>query len=198
MASSLPANWKYSSPWNPNGLPLGMNRRSLSLPLPAPFPVFKFQSQIYGCETTQKQCQENHFAQGTWQLNSPQKLLKRKNTYILNANLKQIQRFVEPLFTLWCCWRYEYTPNELTDYGKPMLKNLLSFLTRDLGSLKAYRVSHRLLTLACISKYIKCRLLYTKQKGMYYQMEQTELIRAVINQIKKYLLNISASPALSC
>lgn len=122
MASSLPVNWKYSSTRNPNGLPLGMNRRSLSLPLPPPFPVFKFQSQIYGCETTQKQCQENHFAQGTWQLNSPQKLLKRKNTYILNANLKQIQRFVEPLFTLWCCWRYEYIPNELTDYEKSMLK----------------------------------------------------------------------------
>lgn len=50
------------------------------------------------------------------------KALKEKNTYILNANLKQIQRFVEPLFTSWCCWRYEYTPNELTDYEKSMLK----------------------------------------------------------------------------
>lgn len=68
---------------------------------PPPFPVFKLQGQIYGCETTQKQCQENHFAQGTWQLNSPQMLLERKKyIYILNANLKQIQRFVEPLFTL--------------------------------------------------------------------------------------------------
>lgn len=73
----------------------------------------------------------------------------------------------------------------------------LSFITRDLGSLKAYQVSQRLLTLDCISKYIKCRLLYTKQKGMYYQTKQTELIRDVINQIKKYLLNISVSAALS-
>lgn len=32
---------------------------------------------------------------------------------------------------------------------------------------------------------------------MYYQSKQTELIRAVINQIKKYLLNISVSQALS-
>lgn len=48
-----------------------------SLP-PLPFPVFKFQGQINGCETTQKQCQENHFAPETWQLNSPQMLLERK------------------------------------------------------------------------------------------------------------------------
>lgn len=77
------------------------NEQKVSL-LPPPFPVFKFQGQIYGSETTQKQCQENHFAQGTWQLNSPQMLLKRKkekNIYILNANFKQIPRFVEPLFT---------------------------------------------------------------------------------------------------
>lgn len=54
------------------------NEQKVSLP-PPPFPVFKLQGQIYGRETTQKQGQENHFAPGTWQLNSPQMLLKRKN-----------------------------------------------------------------------------------------------------------------------
>lgn len=72
------------------------------------------------------------------------------------------------------------------------------FSNKRSGKFKSLSGSQRLLTLACISKYIKCCLLYTKQKGMYYQAKQTALIRAVINQIKKHLSNISASPALRC
>lgn len=118
--SSKPPNelkiFKYlESQWIATG-----NEQKVSLPPPS-FPAFKLQGQIYGPETTQKQCQENHFARGTWQLNSPQMLLKRK-IYILNANFKQIQRFVEPSFTSWCCCRYECTPNEVTDYEKSMLR----------------------------------------------------------------------------